>query len=190
MNVSKDVYEYIMNFVNGNTLLKMTSINKKFNNDVYFERFMKRNYPKLKKETTYKNLYVKYRELIEFMDAKKFKIDDWFHPQESIFFNVTYRCTQYEKDVAFHNMQFADTCIGCQTCRYHVGDIAHSFLSYLIRIKKFSDLELEKYFHLQHVNLIAHRSKSGLCPTITPNACSQKQMFKVSEDIIKSLTIS
>lgn len=100
--VSKDIYEYLMNFVDGDTLIKMTSVNKKFNNDIYFKRFLERNCPKLfkRRETTYKSLYIKYKEFIEFMNKKRFKIDEWRHPKDGIFFNITYRCTQYEKDIS------------------------------------------------------------------------------------------
>jgi hypothetical protein len=44
MFLSIDIYEYLTNFVDYKTVLNMLSVNKKFSNDIYFERIIKRKY--------------------------------------------------------------------------------------------------------------------------------------------------
>ena len=172
-----------MKYVNEKTLINMSLVNKKFNRDIYFQERCK----KLPLNNTYKSTFVKYRELIEFMRVKKFKIDEWANPKEAFLLPRMYRCTQHEKDSFFHIM-FSDKCIGCNNCQYTYTDIAHTFLSYLVK-NGHSDKTLEKYFHLQHVNLLGHRSGSGLCSKILSDGCDDKRMFKISEEILKSFCI-
>lgn len=183
MFVSKDIYEYLMKFVNEKTLLNMTCVNKKFNNDLYFKERCKR----LPFNKSYKITFLKYKEFIEFMRIKKFKIDDWANPKDTIFYTPLYRCSQYEYDSFFHIM-FQDKCIGCNNCQYNYTDIAHAFLSYLVK-NGHSDQTLAKYFHMQHVNLLGHRSGHGLCSKILSDGCDDKKMFKISEEILKSFCI-
>ena len=45
MNLTKDVYEYLLNFADDREILNMLSVNKKFRDDKLFERVMKRRYP-------------------------------------------------------------------------------------------------------------------------------------------------
>jgi Ankyrin repeats (3 copies) len=45
MDIPKDVYEYLMNFVDNKTLLNMLSVNKKFHDEKFFQRVIKRKYP-------------------------------------------------------------------------------------------------------------------------------------------------
>lgn len=57
----KDVYEYLTNFADDETILKMLMVNKKFQDDSFFHRVLLRKYPYLlefKGSMTYKQLYV------------------------------------------------------------------------------------------------------------------------------------
>lgn len=79
MEIGKDVYAYLANFADDQTILNMISVNKKFNDPKFFEKIMKRKYPLLipfkdikdnkipdikssfeeKKEETWKQFYLK-----------------------------------------------------------------------------------------------------------------------------------
>ena len=63
MNLTRDAYEYILNFANDTTILNMLSVNKKFRDEKLFEQIMNRRYPdliKYKKENeTFINLYIR-----------------------------------------------------------------------------------------------------------------------------------
>jgi len=45
MEVSKDIYEYLMNFADDRTILNMLSVNKEFRDESFFKRVMERKYP-------------------------------------------------------------------------------------------------------------------------------------------------
>ncbi len=45
MNLTKDMYEYLLNFANDREVLNMLSVNKKFRDEQFFKRIMKRRYP-------------------------------------------------------------------------------------------------------------------------------------------------
>lgn len=45
MNLTKDVYEYLLNFADDREILNMLSVNKKFRDEKLFERVMRRRYP-------------------------------------------------------------------------------------------------------------------------------------------------
>jgi hypothetical protein len=45
MEVSKDIYEYLMNFADDRTILNMLSVNKEFRDEKFFKRVMERKYP-------------------------------------------------------------------------------------------------------------------------------------------------
>ena len=47
MNLTKDTYEYILNFADDREILNMLSVNKKFRNEELFEKVLKRKYPEL-----------------------------------------------------------------------------------------------------------------------------------------------
>ena len=47
MYVNKDVYEYMADFLDHKTVLNMFSVNRKFGQDIYFERYMRKKYPLL-----------------------------------------------------------------------------------------------------------------------------------------------
>ena len=68
MLINKDVYEYILNFVDNETLVNMLSVNKKFSNDEYYLRLLIRKYPdlsKFRKDETYKKLFLRMTYYIE-----------------------------------------------------------------------------------------------------------------------------
>ena len=44
MNLTKDIYEYILNFVDHKDVLNMLSVNKKFRSEEFFERIMRNRY--------------------------------------------------------------------------------------------------------------------------------------------------
>ena len=44
MEVSKDIYEYLMNFADDRTILNMLSVNKEFRDEKFFKRVMERRY--------------------------------------------------------------------------------------------------------------------------------------------------
>ncbi len=62
-SLTKDTYEYILNFADDREIIIMLSLNKKFNNVKLFERVMTKRYPFLiryrKKNETWKELYVR-----------------------------------------------------------------------------------------------------------------------------------
>ena len=49
MKISKDIYEYLLELVDDGTVLNMLSVNRKFNNQNYFEKVVKRKYNHLLK---------------------------------------------------------------------------------------------------------------------------------------------
>ena len=63
MNLTKDVYLYLMNFADDVTILNMLSVNKKFNDEIFFDRIIRRKYPFLVKfknsNTSWKTFFVK-----------------------------------------------------------------------------------------------------------------------------------
>jgi Ankyrin repeats (3 copies) len=61
MNISKDIYEYLLNFVDDKTILNMLSVNKKFHDDIFFQRVIERKYPLLIefKNGTWKKLFLR-----------------------------------------------------------------------------------------------------------------------------------
>ena len=72
MNIPKDLYEYLAGFADDKTIVKMLSVNKKFNDPVFFQRIFNRKYPLLirykKDNENWKDFYlsmVKYISKIE-----------------------------------------------------------------------------------------------------------------------------
>ena len=75
MNINADVYEYITQFADDRTVLNMLSVNRKFNNPVFFRIIIKRKYPGLvslkNNNESWKSFYLKiiyYVALIEEYD--------------------------------------------------------------------------------------------------------------------------
>jgi hypothetical protein len=63
MEIPKEVYEHLTNFADDKTILNMLSVNKKFRDEQFFERVMKRKYPELIQyktdDETWKSFYIK-----------------------------------------------------------------------------------------------------------------------------------
>lgn len=63
MLLSKDVYEYLINFADDKTILNMLSVNKKFHDENFFKKVLMKRYPLLIKfkedEETWKQFYIK-----------------------------------------------------------------------------------------------------------------------------------
>ena len=87
--ISKDVYEYLTNFADDKTILNMLSINKKFSDEQFFEKVMKRKYPLLvkfkNKEETWKQFFLRMTHYI-YKIEEKYKIPyipaDTYNPYE------------------------------------------------------------------------------------------------------------
>lgn len=184
--MNRDVFEYILKLSDERTALNMLSVNKKFRTEEYFKRYLLYKYPILQPQNNYKSFFLQNIEFMVWLREKKFIF-------YSEFMKTWYRCAVHEDDPNYHieksphNFQ---KCDGCTHCLYDYGEICHSFLSYLIKMKFWTDKQLEKYFHLEHINLIAHKSHYGLCPKFSENACKHNKMFKLTPDIVKSLCIS
>ena len=77
MNLTKDTYEYLLNFAEDRDIINMLSVNKKFQNEEFFERLMKRKYPDLiryrEKNESWKHLFVRMVYYIARLE-EKFKI--------------------------------------------------------------------------------------------------------------------
>ena len=58
MNLTKDSYEYLLNFADDKDILNMLSVNKKFRDEEFFEKILKRKYPDT---LQYKGDYESYR---------------------------------------------------------------------------------------------------------------------------------
>ena len=63
MNLTKDTYEYLLNFADDRDIINMLSVNKKFNDEKLFEKIMRKKYPELirekKKGESWKSLFVR-----------------------------------------------------------------------------------------------------------------------------------
>ncbi len=101
MILSKDIYEYLLNFVDDRDVINMLSVNKKFCNEVLFERELRRRYPLLarfKKEKSWRDFYIStiyYLEKLKNLDIPYMKIYD-FNP-ESIY--KRWQEAYYKEDV-------------------------------------------------------------------------------------------
>ena len=67
MNLTKDTYEYILNFADDRTILNMLSVNKKFRDEALFERIVKSRYPLLSKYIHYNTWTNYYIEIIYYL---------------------------------------------------------------------------------------------------------------------------
>ena len=75
MNISdKDVYEYMLNFADDETIINMLSVNKHFNDEKFFEKVMKRRYPLLidfrKEKETWKQLFIRMVHILALLDER------------------------------------------------------------------------------------------------------------------------
>ena len=71
MRISKDIYEYLTNFVDDRTIVNMLSVNKKFNDEHMFYRILLRKYPLLLNfkvaDESYRKLFVRMTSAIDQM---------------------------------------------------------------------------------------------------------------------------
>ncbi len=58
MNLTKDTYEYLLNFADDKDILNMLSVNRKFRDEEFFEKILKKRYPDL---IQYKENYESYQ---------------------------------------------------------------------------------------------------------------------------------
>ncbi len=86
MILSKDIYEYLLNFVDDKDVINMLLVNKKFCNEELFERELRRRYPLLtrfKKEKSWRDFYIStiyHLEKLKSLDIPYVKIYD-FNPE-------------------------------------------------------------------------------------------------------------
>lgn len=74
MNLTKDTYEYLLNFADDRDVINMLSVNRKFNDEVLFEKIMRKRYPELigerKKNESWKNLFIRIVYYIALLDEE------------------------------------------------------------------------------------------------------------------------
>ena len=75
MNLTKDTYEYILNFADDRTILNMLSVNKKFRDEALFERIVKTRYPLLAKYIHYNTWTNYYIEIIYYLSKLEEEFD-------------------------------------------------------------------------------------------------------------------
>ena len=101
MILSKDIYEYLLNFVENKDVINMLSVNKKFRNEELFERELRRRYPLLvrfKREKSWKENFLStifYLEKLKGLSIHYIQIYD-FNP-ESIY--RRWKSTYYKEDI-------------------------------------------------------------------------------------------
>ena len=63
MNVTKDMYEYLLNFADDRTILNMLSVNRKFNDEKLFEKLVRKKYSDLieyrEENETWKHFFIR-----------------------------------------------------------------------------------------------------------------------------------
>ena len=78
MNLTKDTYEYLLNFAEDRDIINMLSVNKKFRNEEFFERIMKRKYPDLiqykNENETWKSFFIRIVFYVSLL-KEKYKVD-------------------------------------------------------------------------------------------------------------------
>ena len=78
MNLTKDTYEYLLNFAEDRDIINMLSVNKKFRDEEFFERIMKRKYPDLikyrKENESWKSFFIKIVYYVSLL-KEKYKVD-------------------------------------------------------------------------------------------------------------------
>lgn len=75
MNLTKDTYEYILNFADDRTILNMLSVNKKFRDEALFERIVKTRYPLLAKYIHYDTWTNYYIEMVYYLSKLEEEFD-------------------------------------------------------------------------------------------------------------------
>ena len=81
--IPKDVYEYLANFADDKTIVKMLSVNKKFNDPIFFQRIFSRRYPLLvqfKKNENWREFYL---DMVRYISLLKEKYDFPYIPEQT-----------------------------------------------------------------------------------------------------------
>lgn len=117
MKISKDMYEYLADFADDKTIVNMLSVNKKFNDPIFFERIFKRKYPLLipfkKDSENWKQFYlkmVKYINLLKeeydipYIPSKRFNPYTFYKNdnRDKIFGAFTFAVESGKKDIIDH----------------------------------------------------------------------------------------
>ena len=100
MNLTKDTYEYLLNFADDRTMLNMLSVNRKFNDEKLFEKLVKKKYSDLidyrEENETWKHFFIR---LVYYVSRLKDVYDiDYFPGLNPFEFN--YLDSQEALDVA------------------------------------------------------------------------------------------
>jgi hypothetical protein len=86
MNLTKDIYEYILNFVDDIDAINMLSVNKKFSQEIYIKKFMVKRYPGLHKfkeeKETYRRFFIKMNKHIYEMKKHNIPYFEGLNPRE------------------------------------------------------------------------------------------------------------
>ena len=109
MEVSdKDIYEYIVNLAEDRDVINMLSVNKKFNDDLYFKKILEKRYPLLIKfkleDETYKHLYLR---MVKYMAKlwEEYKIP--YIPAKSFDPEFSYRTSKRHINIYSHILTYA-----------------------------------------------------------------------------------
>jgi hypothetical protein len=70
--IGKDMYEYLTHFADNETIVNIFSVNKKFSDDIYFERVVRRKYPNCVYRYTknWKILFIEITKSVKELDEK------------------------------------------------------------------------------------------------------------------------
>ncbi len=105
MNVTKDIYEYLLNFADDRDILNMLSVNKKFRDEKLFERIMKRRYPLIirfkDEEKSWQDFYI---ETIFYLSKLEEKFKLQYIPTLDFNPEIIYR-NSYSKKILFENIK-------------------------------------------------------------------------------------
>ena len=104
MEIPKDLYLYLINFADDKTILNMLSVNKKYNNDIFFKTIIERRYPYLinfKRDETWKSFYLRLIHYISKLEEKYNYIVD-----SEIIIDPETIYTLYEKHQEYQEMPY------------------------------------------------------------------------------------
>ena len=109
MDVSdKDIYEYIVNLAEDRDVINMLSVNKKFNDDLYFRKILERRYPLLLKfkleDETYKQFYLK---MVKYMAKLWEEYEIPYIPAKSFDPGFFSYMSKYHRDIYTDSLKYA-----------------------------------------------------------------------------------
>ena len=102
MRVSKDIYEYIVEFVDIGSIINMLSVNKKFYHENILIRIINKRFPELdrfKKEENWRNFFVKMLYYIKKLDEIEIPYFPYRKYDPSLFYKK-YANTDKKFDIA------------------------------------------------------------------------------------------